>query len=64
MPLNIMIIQLLKALVVKDFESAIQLGALELAPEDLALCSYVCPSKYDFCSILDENLEIIFNEIQ
>ena len=64
MPLNIMTIQLLKALVVKDFESAIQLGALELAPEDLALCSYVCPSKYDFCSILNENLEIIFNEIQ
>jgi Na+-transporting NADH:ubiquinone oxidoreductase subunit A len=29
---------------------------LELAPEDLALCSYICPSKYDYPSILLDNL--------
>jgi len=29
---------------------------LELAPEDLALCSYICPSKYDYSSILLDNL--------
>ena len=59
MPLNIMSLQLLKSIVVKDIENAIKLGVLELAPEDLSLCSYVCPSKYDYCSILDENLSLI-----
>jgi Na+-transporting NADH:ubiquinone oxidoreductase subunit A len=55
---------LLKSIVVKDIENAIKLGVLELAPEDLSLCSYVCPSKYDYCSILDENLELIYKELQ
>ena len=64
MPLNIMSLQLLKSIVVKDIENAIKLGVLELAPEDLSLCSYVCPSKYDYCSILDENLELIYKELQ
>ena len=47
-----------------NIENAIKLGVLELAPEDLSLCSYVCPSKYDYCSILDENLELIYKELQ
>ena len=64
MPLNIMSLQLLKSIVVKDIENAIKLGVLELAPEDLSLCSYVCPGKYDYCSILDENLELIYKELQ
>ena len=64
MPLNIMSLQLLKSIVVKDIENALKLGVLELAPEDLSLCSYVCPSKYDYCSILDENLELIYKELQ
>ncbi len=64
MPLNIMSLQLLKSIVVKDIENAIKLGVLELAPEDLSLCSYVCPSKYDYCSILSKNLELIYKELQ
>ena len=64
MPLNIMSLQLLKSIVVKDIENAIKLGVLELAPEDLSLCSYVCPGKYDYCSILDEKLELIYKELQ
>ena len=55
MPMDILVTQLLKALVVFDTEMAIELGMLELAPEDLALCSYVCPSKYDYSSILLDN---------
>jgi Na+-transporting NADH:ubiquinone oxidoreductase subunit A len=41
---------------------AIDLGMLELIPEDLALCSYVCPSKYDYASILMDNLNNIYLE--
>ena len=41
-----------------------KLGALELAPEDLALASYVCPSKYDYQSILDSNLDKMYEEFK
>ena len=63
MPLNILATQLLKALVTKDIELGVKLGVLELAPEDLALSSYVCPSKYDYQTILQENLDLIFEEM-
>ena len=55
-PMNILVTQLLESLIVSDIEMAIDLGMLELAPEDLSLCSYVCPSKYDYSSILMDNL--------
>ena len=64
MPLNILMTQLLKSLVTLDIELGEKLGVLELAPEDLALASYVCPSKYDYQSILDSNLEKMFEEFK
>ena len=61
-PMDILVTQLLKALVVGDIEMAVDLGMLELVPEDLALCSYVCPSKYDYSSILMDNLSKLYLE--
>ena len=31
--------------------------------EDLALATYVCPSKYDYCSILMDNLNKVYEEL-
>ena len=62
-PMDILVTQLLKSLVVSDTEMAIDLGMLELVPEDLALCSYVCPSKYDYSSILMDNLNKVYSEL-
>jgi Na+-transporting NADH:ubiquinone oxidoreductase subunit A len=62
MPLDILPTQLLRALIVKDMDSAINLGALELDEEDLALCTYVCSSKYEYGPILRNNLELIEKE--
>ena len=62
MPLDILPTQLLRALIVGDIESAQKLGALELDEEDLALCSYVCPGKYEYGPILRDNLERIEKE--
>ena len=59
MPLDILPTQLLRSLIVGDTESAIKLGALELAEEDLALCTYVCPGKYEYGPILRDNLTTI-----
>ena len=56
LPMDILVTQLLKSLVISDLEVAVELGMLELAPEDLAVCSYICPSKYDYSSILLDNL--------
>ena len=62
MPLDILPTPLLRALLVGDLESAIALGALELAEEDLALCSFVCPSKHDFGPALRSVLDQIHKE--
>lgn len=62
MPLDILPTLLLKALIIKDTDTAVQLGALELAEEDVALLTYVDPGKHDFGAILRENLEQIEEE--
>lgn len=62
MPLDILPTQLLRALIVGDTESAQQLGALELDEEDLALCTFVCPGKYEYGPILRDNLTRIEQE--
>ena len=62
MPLDILPTQLLRALIVGDRDTAIALGALELDEEDLALCTYVCPGKYEYGDILRDNLTIIEKE--
>ena len=61
-PLDVLPTQLLRALLVRDTDSAQALGCLELDEEDLALCSFVCPSKYDYGPALRENLEQIERE--
>ena len=53
---------MLRALLVRDSESAQRLGCLELDEEDLALCTFVCPGKYDYGRALRETLNQIESE--
>ncbi len=62
MPLDILATPLLKSILVRDTDMAQKLGCLELDEEDLALCTYVCPGKYDYGPILRDNLEQIEKE--
>ena len=62
MPLDILPTPLVKALVVKDTDSAQELGCLELVEEDLALCSFVDPGKHDFGKVLRTTLTQIERE--
>ncbi|MBV1882666.1 MAG: Na(+)-translocating NADH-quinone reductase subunit A [Pseudomonadales bacterium] len=62
MPLDILPTQLLRALLTRDTDTAIDLGCLELDEEDLALCTYCCPGKYEYGAILRENLAQIEKE--
>lgn len=52
-------VPLLRALLVRDAELARALGCLDLSEEDLSLCSYVCPAKYDYGSALRATLRAI-----
>jgi len=56
MPLDILPTFLLRALIVGDTEQSQSLGSLELDEDDVALCTFVCPSKYEYGPILRKNL--------
>ncbi|MCR9277434.1 MAG: Na(+)-translocating NADH-quinone reductase subunit A [Pseudomonadaceae bacterium] len=59
-PMDMLPTQLLRALLVGDLETATALGALELDEEDLALCTYVCPGKYEYGPVL----RTVLNQIE
>jgi len=62
MPLDILPTYLLRALAADDVEDAENLGCLELDEEDLALCTFVCPSKIEHGENLRRNLTLIEKE--
>jgi len=63
MPLDILPTYLLRALAINDIDEAERLGCLELDEEDLALCTFVSPSKLDYGPMLRENLTLIQKEL-
>jgi len=50
---------LLRALLMEDDEEAEALGCLELEEEDVALCTFLCPSKNDYGALLRAAVERI-----
>ena len=62
LPLKVLPAMLLRNVVLMDTEKIQALGGLELDEEDLSLCSFVCPGKYDFGSLLRAGLTKIEQE--
>lgn len=62
MPLDILPTLLLRDMISGDTDGAQSLGCLELDEEDLALCTFVCPGKYDYGTILRNCLTTIQKE--
>lgn len=62
MPLDIIPTFLLRSLIIEDTDQANALGALELDEEDLALCTFVCPGKYEYGTMLRKSLSLIESE--
>ncbi len=62
MPQDFLPTQILRALLVMDTDSAQALGALELDEEDLALCTFACPAKYEYGIALRDSLVKIEKE--
>lgn len=61
-PFDIEPAYLLKAIVMHDIEQAEALGVMELAEEDVALCSFVCASKNDYGVYLRDVLTTLEKE--
>lgn len=61
-PMDIYPVYLMKSILAEDIEEMEGLGILECDEEDLALCSYICPSKINFGGILRQGLDLIERE--
>ena len=61
-PFDLPAVPLLRALLAGDIERAEALGCLELDAEDLALSTYICPSKSDYGALLRRTLETLARE--
>jgi Na+-transporting NADH:ubiquinone oxidoreductase subunit A len=55
-PFHVPILALLRALLTEDTETVSALGCTLLGEEDLALCSYMCPSRLDYGAALTRTL--------
>ena len=62
-PLNIPTMLLVKAVMAEDFELAQTLGILDVASEDFALATFVCPSKMEMTEIMKNGLKQYAKEI-
>jgi Na+-transporting NADH:ubiquinone oxidoreductase subunit A len=62
LPFDMLPTFLLRALITGDDARAVDLGALELDEDDLALATYVCPGKYEYGPLLRRALERIEKE--
>ena len=63
-PMDIYPEYLIKAMIAGNLESMEQLGAYEVAPEDFALCEYVCTSKMPLQAIVRAALDNLKKEIE
>jgi len=61
-PFDIYPVHLIKSIIVNDIESMEKLGIYEVAPEDFALCEYVCTSKINVQEIVRQGLDVIYKE--
>lgn len=63
-PMDIYPEQLLRAMITGNLDKMIALGANEVAPEDFALCEYLCTSKIPVQQIVRDALDNLKKEIE
>jgi Na+-transporting NADH:ubiquinone oxidoreductase subunit A len=61
-PFDIYPVYLIKSILSNDIESMENLGIYEVAPEDFALCEFVCTSKINVQQIVRDGLDLIHDE--
>ncbi len=63
LPMDILVMQLLKAMIIKDIDLMENLGIYEVVEEDIALCEVVDPSKTEMQSILRNAINVLIKEL-
>ena len=63
LPMDILPEYLIKAIIAGDIDRMEQLGIYEVAPEDFALCEFVCSSKMELQRIVREGLDMLRREM-
>ena len=61
-PFDIYPVELIKSVMINDIEAMENLGIYEVAPEDFALCEFVCTSKINSQDIIRQGLDVIKEE--
>jgi len=62
LPMDILPVQLAKAILANDIDMMEKLGIYEVVPEDFALCEFICPSKINFQDIIRKGIELMLKE--
>lgn len=62
-PLDILPMQLIKAVIIEDIDLMEKLGIYEVAEEDFALCEFIDTSKTDVQSIIRKGLDLMVKEM-
>ena len=63
LPMNLFPVYLVKACLAGDIEKMEKYGIYEVLPEDFALCEYVCPSKINIQSIIEDGISLMLKEM-
>lgn len=61
-PFDIYPMQLIKSVMYNDLDLMEKLGIYEVAPEDFALCEFVCTSKIDIQDVIRKGLDVVYKE--
>ncbi len=64
LPMDILPEYLFKAMITGNIDKMEALGAYEIAPEDVALCEYVCTSKLPLQKIVRDSLDNLKSELE
>jgi Na+-transporting NADH:ubiquinone oxidoreductase subunit A len=63
LPMDVLPQQLIKSIMIEDIDQMEQLGIYEVAPEDLALCEFVCTSKINVQDIVRKGIDLMIKEM-
>jgi Na+-transporting NADH:ubiquinone oxidoreductase subunit A len=62
LPMDIYPTYLVKSILAQDFVEMEGLGIYEITEEEIAVCDYICPSKFEFQQTLRAGLDLVYKE--
>ncbi|MPQ45892.1 Na(+)-translocating NADH-quinone reductase subunit A [Marinifilum sp. N1E240] len=63
LPMDVLPVHLIKSILIEDIDQMEQLGIYEVAPEDFALCEFVCTSKINVQDIIRKGIDLMIKEM-